>query len=159
MRAELYKKEKEIYELKKEINELNLKISHEEIQRRKIDESLNHSNFVQQTEGKKFNENINILTHDNWHLNNRLQRDTTALNDQVRLKDDINNQLKYKEEELSIYIKSQSDELNDKKLRINMLTSEIMELKKKLDSVTVNNFKVEEKIDNLHKKFNVDQDE
>jgi len=40
-----------------------------------------------------------------------------------------------------------------------MLTSEIMELKKKLDSVTVNNFKIEEKIDNLHKKFNVDQDE
>jgi len=159
MRAELYKKEKEIYELKKEINELNLKISHEEIQKRKIDESLNHNNFVQQTESKKFNDNINVLTHDNWHLSNRLQRDSTALNDQIRLKDDLNNQVKYKDEELSIYIKSQSDELNDKKLRINMLTSEIMELKKKLDSVTVNNFKVEEKIDNLHKKFNVDQDE
>jgi len=102
MRAELYKKEKEIYELKKEINELNLKISHEEIQKRKTDESLNHNNFVQQTESKKFNDNINVLTHDNWHLSNRLQRDSTALNDQIRLKDDLNNQVKYKDEELSI---------------------------------------------------------
>lgn len=138
---------------------MNLKISHEEIQKRKTEESLNHGSFIQQTEGKKFNDNINVLTHDNWHLNNRLQRDTTALNDQIRLKDDINNQIKFKDEELNIFIKSQSDELNDKKLRINMLTNEIMELKKRLDSVIINNYKVEEKIDNLHKKFNNDQDE